>query len=41
MPTAAEDRTSDFRLTERDLEGDLDMTVREEELLGGSGLVEQ
>jgi hypothetical protein len=32
MPTAAEDRTSDFRLTERDLEGDLDMTVREEEL---------
>src|SRR5437588_6170300 len=32
MPTAAEDRTSDFRLTERDLEGDLDMTVREEEV---------
>src|SRR5207302_11450196 len=32
MPTAAEDRTSDFRLTERDLEGDLDRTVREEEL---------
>jgi len=32
MPIGGEDSTSDSRLTEEDMEGDLDMTVREDEL---------
>jgi len=32
MTTGREDRTSEFRLTVEDIEGDLDMTVREDEL---------
>jgi len=32
MTTGGEDRTSEFRLTAEDMEGDLDMTVREDEL---------
>ena len=32
MTTGGEDRTSEYRLTAEDMEGDLDMTVREEEL---------
>jgi len=32
MPMGGDDSTSEYRLTEKDMEGDLDMTVREEEL---------
>ena len=32
IPISAEDSTSEYRLTEEDMEGDLDMTVREDEL---------
>ena len=32
MPIGGEDSTSEYRLTEEDMEGDLDMTVREDEL---------
>jgi len=32
MPIGGEDSTSENRLTEEDMEGDLDMTVREHEL---------
>ena len=32
MHTSREDHTSEYRLTEKDMEGDLDTTVREEEL---------
>jgi len=32
MPIGGEDSTSEYRLTEEDIEGDLDMTVREDEL---------
>jgi len=32
MPIGGEDSTSEYRLTEKDREGDLDMTVREDEL---------
>ncbi len=32
MPIGGEDRTSEYRLTEEDMAGDLDMTVREDEL---------
>jgi len=32
MPIGGEDNTSEYRLTEKDIEGDLDMTVREDEL---------
>jgi len=32
MTTGGEDRTSEFRLTSEDMERDLDMTVREDEL---------
>jgi len=32
MPIGAEDSTSEYRLTEEDMEGDLDMPVREDEL---------
>jgi len=31
MPIGREDSTSEYRLTEEDMEGDLDMTVREDE----------
>jgi len=32
MPTGGEDSTYEYRLTEEDMEGDLDMTVRDDEL---------
>jgi len=32
MPNGREDRTSEYRLRVEDMEGDLDMTVREDEL---------
>ena len=32
MPIGGEDSNSEYRLTEKDMEGDLDLTVREEEL---------
>jgi len=32
MPIGGEDSTSEYRLTDEDMEGDLDMTVREDEL---------
>jgi len=32
MPIGREDSTSEYRLTEEDIEGDWDMMVREEEL---------
>jgi len=32
MPISREDSTSEYRLTEEDMEGDLNMTVREDEL---------
>jgi len=32
MPIGREDRTSEYRLAEQDMEADLDMTVREDEL---------
>jgi len=32
MPIGGDDGTCEYRLTEEDMEGDLDMTVREDEL---------
>jgi len=32
MPISGENCTSEYRLTEKDMEGDLDLTVREDEL---------
>jgi len=32
MPISGEDSTSEYRLTGKEMEGDLDMTVREDEL---------
>jgi len=32
MPIGGEDSTSEYRLTKEDMEEDLDMTVREDEL---------